>query len=71
MASNPRLRVIRVRDGSLLDEEGLRLVEEMAGARDFQVGCERVDSTGKVGFVLEDGQVRHVPEEPAKAVAAE
>lgn len=72
MASNPRLRVIRVRDGSLLDEDGLRLVAEMAGARDFQCWIESVDSTGKVGFVLEDGHVRSAPEAEAPAqVAAE
>ena len=65
MAANPRLRVIRVRDGSLLDEDGLRIVEEMAGDRDFQVWCERVDSSGRIGFVLENGEVRHMPEEPA------
>lgn len=54
-ALNPRLRVIRIRDGSLLDESGLKLVAEMAEAQDFQVWIERVDSTGKVGFVIEDG----------------
>lgn len=61
MASNPRLRVIRCRDGSLLDEEGLRIVEEMAAGHDFQCWLERVDSTGKVGFALEAGEVRRVP----------
>ena len=70
MASNPRLKVIRVRDGSLLDEDGLRLVAEMAAERGFQVWCERVDSSGKVGFVLDNGHVRATPDAPA-AVAAE
>jgi hypothetical protein len=70
MAANPRLRVIRVRDGSLLDEDGLRIVEEMAGDRDFQVWCERVDSSGKIGFVIEGGEVRHVPDvEPTQQAA--
>lgn len=67
MASNPRLRVIRVRDGSLLDEDGLRLIAEMADARDFQVWVESVDSSGKVGFVIEDGLVRAAPEPTAQA----
>jgi len=72
MAANPRLRVIRVRDGSLLDEDGLRIVEEMAGDRDFQVWCERVDSTGKVGFVIENGEVRSAPaNKPVAQQAAE
>ena len=64
MAANPKLRVIRIRDGSLLDEDGLRLIAEMADARDCQVWIERVDGSGKVGIVLENGAIR-VPEEEA------
>lgn len=58
MALNPKLRVVRIRDGSLLDEDAMRLVAEMADANDMQVWVERVDSSGKIGFVLEDGHVR-------------
>ncbi len=58
MALNPKLRVIRIRDGSLLDETALSLVAEMADTHDMQVWIERVDSSGKIGFVLEDGHVR-------------
>ena len=58
MAANPKLRVVRIRDGSLLDEDGLRLVAEMADARDCQVWLERVDGSGKVGIVLENGQIK-------------
>jgi DNA repair exonuclease SbcCD ATPase subunit len=65
MANNPKLRVIRVRDGSLLDENAMLLLARMADERDFQVWCERVDSTGKVGFVLEDGHVRKAEAETA------
>lgn len=57
MAANPKLRVIRVRDGSLLDEDGLRLLGEMAEANDYQVWLEKVDSTGTMGFVISDGTV--------------
>lgn len=55
MHSNPKLRVIRVRDGSLLDEESMKMLEQMAVDNDYQVWIERVDSSGKVGFVIEDG----------------
>lgn len=58
MAANPKLRVIRIRDGSLLDEDAMKLLEQIAIERDFQVWIERVDSSGQVGFVLEDGHVR-------------
>lgn len=57
MAGNPQLRVIRVRDGSLLDEDSLKLLAEMAEERDYQVWIERVGS-GNVGFVLEDGHLK-------------
>ena len=71
MAANPRLRVILVRDGSLLDDNGWKLLAEMADANDCQVWAESVDSTGKVGIVLEDGHVASTPESRAQAVAAE
>jgi hypothetical protein len=58
MAKNPKLRVCFIRDGSLLDEDGMRLIAEMAEAHQFQVFVEKVDSTGKIGFVIEDGMVR-------------
>lgn len=58
MAANPKLRVLRIKDGSLLDEHGLQLVAEMATAGDYQVWVERVDTSGKVGVVMEDGAVR-------------
>ncbi len=67
MASNSRLKVIRVRDGSLLDEDALALLGRMADENDMQVWIERVDSSGKIGFVIEDGHVRHVGDTPAQA----
>lgn len=61
MASNPKLRVIRVRDGSLLDDDALNLLAQMADERDYQCWIERVASDGKVGFVLEDGRLKSQP----------
>lgn len=57
MALNPTIRVIRVSDGSLLDSENMRIIEEMAVANDFQCWIERVDESGEIGFVIEDGSV--------------
>lgn len=56
-AMNPKLRVIRIRDGSLLDEDGLKLLAEFADANNLQVWLERVTNGEKVGFQIEDGQV--------------
>lgn len=55
MASNPSIRVIRITDGSLLDSQNMKLIADMAAANDFQVWIERVDETGKVGILIEDG----------------
>jgi hypothetical protein len=57
MAANPRLRVLRITDGSLLDAESMRVLGEMAADRGFQVWIERVDDSGSVGVVIEDGTV--------------
>ena len=57
MAANPKLRVLRIKDGSLLDENSLALIADMASENDYQVWIERVDTTGKVGVVMEDGAI--------------
>lgn len=63
IALNPKLKVIRVRDGSLLDEDSMKFVEEIADKNDFQVWMEIVDSSGKIGFVIEDGKLKTDEEE--------
>lgn len=70
MALNPKLRVIRIRDGSLLDTAAMQRLAELAEQNDMQVWIERVDSSGKIGFVLEDGHVRRAEVEQAEAVPA-
>lgn len=55
-ALNPTLRVVLVRDGSLLDDDGLKLVAEWAQRESMQVLLERVGK-GIGGVVIEDGGV--------------
>jgi len=57
MALNPTLRVIRITDGSLLDESNLALIEQMAKAKDFQILVEVVGDPGGSAIILEDGLV--------------
>lgn len=58
MAKNPTLRVLRIEDGSLLDPDSLKLIEELADANDFQVWVESVAVKGAgVGFIIDDGEV--------------
>ena len=56
MALNPKLRVVRI-NGNSLDSDSLRRVCEMAQANDYQVWIEKLDESGKIGIVIEDGQV--------------
>ncbi len=58
MSLNPELKVVRVRDGSLLDEDAMKILAKMADEADYQIWIERVDSNGDVGFVLEDGHLK-------------
>ncbi len=58
MAANPRLHVIRIEDGSLLDDDTMKIVADLAEKHDYQVWIERVDSRGTTGFVIEDGRVK-------------
>lgn len=57
MALKPSLRVIFVRDGSLLDEDGLKVIAEMAKENDFQVWIEDARSEDPAALVIEDGQL--------------
>lgn len=59
-AMNPKLRVIRVRDGSLLDDDAMNALASYAEEHDLQIWIERVDSSGKIGIVIEDGMVQVV-----------
>jgi energy-coupling factor transporter ATP-binding protein EcfA2 len=56
MASNPKLRVLRIADGSLLDDDSFALIAAAAEKHGFQVWIERVDASGNVGIVMEDGE---------------
>ena len=56
-AMNPKLRVIRVRDGSLLDMDSMTLLAEFAETNDMQVWIETVQSGRPGAIVIEDGMV--------------
>lgn len=57
-ALSPKLKVAHVRDGSLLDDDGMQLLRELAAHYGFQVWVERVASDSPVGIVIEDGRVK-------------
>ena len=63
MAANPKLRVIRIMHGESLDEDSLDVIARMAEENDFQIWMAKVDTSGKVGIFLEDGQIKSKAEE--------
>jgi hypothetical protein len=57
LALNPKLKVLLIRDGSLLDSESLSKIAEMATKADAQVWIERVGNDDQTSVVIEDGEV--------------
>ena len=58
MAENPKLRVILLKDASLLDAQSMDYIRQRAETEGYQVWAERVASDGAVGFVIEDGELK-------------
>lgn len=67
MAANPELRVLRLKDASLLDKAAVETLRGMAKENDFQIWAEFVGDEGP-GIVMEAGSVRGAekPEELPK-----
>lgn len=56
-ATNPRLRLLRVRDGNRLDSEHMETLRSWLVEHDYLALVEIVDESGEVGIVIEDGEV--------------
>lgn len=56
-ALNPKLRVMLVRDASLLDEVNLKALSETAQALDLQIWAERVGKGSECSVIIEDGSI--------------
>lgn len=63
VALHPQVRVALIREASLLDEDSLRSLAEMAQANKFQVWVERVASVaeGAEAFLIEEGEMAERP----------
>ncbi len=67
LAMNPKLPVLLIRDGSLLDDDHLAIVRDMADASNAQIWIERVGDKDECAIIIEDGHVAGV--EPVVADA--
>ena len=74
IASSPKLRVMRIMDGSLLDADSMAILEEMATENNYQIWIERVGGDGTSSIVMEDGEAigeGTVPAETKKPATSE
>lgn len=70
LAMNPRLRVLLIRDASLLDSDSMRMVAELAQKAGAQLWVERVEVDSSTTVVIEDGQVADAAPAAAQAHTA-
>jgi hypothetical protein len=68
IAMNPKLKVLLIRDGSLLDEDNLKLVADMATEHDAQIWIERVGDKDESAIIIEDGHIRESVPDPVAAI---
>lgn len=57
IAMNPELKVLLIRDGSLLDPQSLAMVAKAAEDADAQVWIERVSKGDECSVIIEDGEI--------------
>lgn len=71
MALNPKLKIILIREGSLLDQEGLKAIVELAKEKDYQLWIEKVSDSKGVGIYIEDGAIPGQNLKPEKPLPPE
>lgn len=54
MALNPTLRIMRIKEGSLLDKSTLEIIKAVVKEKDYQLFMEKVSEKGEIGFVIEE-----------------
>lgn len=58
MRANEKLKIVLIRDGSLLDKDSMRLIAQLAEEHGAQVWVESVFAHSDAAIVIEDGSVR-------------
>jgi hypothetical protein len=65
MALNPTLRVLSIKDGSLLDEKNKSIIrktlaeKKIEDGEGYQLWYESVGTDGKAGILIEEGEVKN------------
>jgi ABC-type cobalamin/Fe3+-siderophores transport system ATPase subunit len=58
IAMNPKLRVLLVRDASLLDDKSMALVAQLAKDSDCQLWVERIEVDSNTTVIIEEGELK-------------
>lgn len=58
LAMNPELKILLIREGSLLDSKNLAMIAEMAEKADAQIWIERVGKGSECSIIIEDGEIK-------------
>ena len=65
MAQNPKLRIIMIREGALMNSENLRMITELAKGENYQLWIEKFQETpGDTGLHIVDGSIAFENGEP-------
>lgn len=70
LATNPKLPVMLIRDGSLLDDEMLAVITKRAQEHKAQVWIERVGEGAECSVIIEDGHVKQAEDAQSVEEAA-
>jgi recombinational DNA repair ATPase RecF len=76
MALNPTMKVLRIKDGSLLGPKNMGILREMVKDKGYQLWIEKVQDrdeygkTGKVGIFIEEGECEGEEVEISKAITS-
>lgn len=63
MALNPTMKVLRIKDGSLLGPTNMKILAQMVKDKGYQIFIEKVmdktgyDASGKIGIFIQEGEV--------------
>lgn len=55
---NPKLRILLIREGSLLDKKNLAMIAKMADKAKAQIWLERVSKGSECSVIIEDGEIK-------------
>lgn len=54
IAMNPKLRIMQIKDGSLLDDDMLKVINQIVKDNDYQLFVEKVSNDKELGFIIDE-----------------